>query len=516
MTFSKEVLQARMDELEGLLMKAETLSDENVLSSLKREQEALKTLIELQEPAYENLYNDMPYADVYTIAENLSVLEAEDKETTKVALNDASELTARQNSCMDAIEILSMSQEEVDKEKNLLIAEHPIRYAIQSLKDTIAEISHAKENLYNCGVEYKNYRMQAYDAAYAMGNSAYQGLIAPIRIATSDTIESIATKASEQWKTVCNKFHGVKEKVCEKVDEFIFKTDVFLERFCGGILSANNSKINELIKNEHLRKFLIGKNASPEYVTAVKAEAWKKFNGKSPIDRGIEKAEQAKEATLDILQKLQTKAADLRVNVHNAVIDFRADCLIKSAEFAYQISTNVELKSIRYMKASKKLGEAEAQIKSEIDKLLGTSTYEAKEYIPNPEIQAQINALREFSPKDTVTTLLIESKERLLADEKKAWDKQEKRIALADERLKNALVSKEERNLAQIERLHNKSEKRFNVLYQVYNKLEMFTVRQMNKAVSLNETKMKVINTENNASLDKGQNKTTMESIDRD
>lgn len=500
MTFDKDALNARMNELNELLAAGEHTLDDDTLMFLTNEKETLQQLIAFADANYEELY-DVPQADVMTLGESLAAVDAEAMVSGEQAMDDAKVLTARQRDCIDAINILSSKQEELkqdlETQGKLMIAEHPIRYAIESLKSAIADISHAKESLYSGGIEYKNYKKQACDAAFAMGNSAYQGIVAPIRTATADTIENIARSAAAQWRDICDKFHKIKEAVCKKVKEFVFKADVFFERHTKGV----NTKV---FYSKALRPSFI----NPEYVAAVKAEAWKDRGGISPLDSAVDnaitKANEMKAATEDALNGVVLKAVELRVSVHNAVIDFRVNCLMNSAKLATRVATNIELKSIRYLKAAKTLGEAEAQIKSEIDKLLEVQTCEANEYTPNPAIQAQIGALRELFPNDTTTKLLIASKEKLLADEKKAWDKQEARIAKVDAKLKDTLVHKETKELNRIEKLYDKASARFDMLVKVFHKFETIAAHQMKAAVSIgSNSKWKVVTADGSASIDK-------------
>lgn len=442
-----EELKKLNEAIKQLSDSKEDISDE-AIEAVRSEQARLHEFINMPEADFNRLY-DVPNADVVSFAETMNVKEVECRVIEDRAIEDAIDLTKTQMDCIDAINILTPEQEELpadfdfNAERSITIAEHPIRYAIQCLKDTIADISDAKTSLYESGISYKNYKQQAADAVMSAGNTAYRGIVAPIQSMSIDIIESATEKAKNVWQKTCNAFHAVKEKICSVV----------------------NDKIIAPIKNK----------------------------AKSISEK---------------VNNIRTSILDTRVAIHNYGKDFCIDALTGLIDCMNDISSDISTRAIRYAKAGNEIAKTEEQLKSEIDALLGTETYKPQEHVQNPAITAQIEAIKQMLPNDSATAIMVQQKEKLLAKEEKAWNKQEARIAKTDEKLVGKLVKDTKKDLRKTERIHHKADVRLERAAKGLDKLEFIKTRLNAKAIDIAQTKWQVIpNDKGRATIDKGVRK---------
>ena len=486
----QEKLSELAIELDGLSGICSGLSPESA-AQLESERDALQKLMDIPEAG---VFHEEGKGDD-------SIIDAEVYEITDAALEQAQELTQRQRDCAEAAGMLEQAVKNgqdgfsLDTERQIQIAEHPMHFAIQTLKDMIGEISQAKTSLYNGGIEYRNYRRQAADAAAAMGNTAYAGVVAPIQTVTRDMVESVVKNATAFWMSACQKFHEAGECIKTATFSILRAADIGAEFLTGGLFSKTITETGFWKKHGEKAGARYGMTAD-EYVKDIKDHAWgwRENSGVSPVD------------------SLVIQTTKTYVTVHNAVAGFCAKRLTNATTFMGELAKGVAGKKLKYEKAAKELGRTEQKMQQEIGALFGMKTYEAREYAPNPEILAQIEALKLLAPTDAGFKILLSEKEKLLASEKKAWDRNEEKIMQTDVQLKSSLIGMAGDELAEIRALHEKAEARCALVEKVFDRLE-FGMRCLgNKAASITrESKWKAVVSESGYTVSVEKDAITLE-----
>lgn len=522
---SKSFLEQHKESLQKVLEQYESISKafadnpeyatidfSESVESLKSEIKTIDTILAIPEENYEGLYLSGS-DDLCLLAEELSSKEKQLIDDTK-GIEDA--LTDSLESTQEAVNILKKVvdgpetnwetlKEESQNQGMKLIAENPVSFVlkesgstivngikdiINGIKENINITSQARQTCFEKDIEYKTYKQKISDAVKTMGNSAYRGIISPIRQVTLDTMSDIMDKISSSYKRTLVKFGELcgsirsNEKTLIRSGELAHLGWISYHKDC--YVKEYNKKISELndLKAAHPNSIFIQAYADRklqsltevrDYVdNDLENDVWK---GKSPYRAVYETFDNIKTKTTDtvtlskekiagIAKTIKTgvvntaeKAANSVIHLQNKAMEFISETLTESANLAVNISKRIDVRALKYEKAASELGKVEVNLNKELASLLSTESYQPKRFNPmetpkNAEIAKQLEALKTMYPDDKIIKPLLKSYEKALKKEEKKFKREEAAIAKTDRKLVQQAIKVNNNDYKEVSRFH--------------------------------------------------------------
>ena len=494
----KESLQKVLEQYESISKafadnpEYQTIDFGESVGMLKSEIEAIDTILAIPEENYKGLYLSES-DDLCLLAQELSAKESQLIDDTK-GIEDA--LTDSLEPMQEAVDILKEIAEdpeknwetikkEAEKQGIKIIAENPVSFVlkesgsvvvngikdiINGIKENISIASQARQACFEKDIEYKTYKQKISDAVKTMGNSAYRGIVSPIRQVTLDTMSDIMDKISSSYKRTLVKFgelcgnrHAIKSLIrgneLAHLGEVSYNKDYYFNKYDKKLNKLNDLKTahpNSIFIQAYVNKSMQSLTELKEYInTDLENDVWK---GKSPyrvlhetVDSIKAKTSDgitiAKEKIVGIAKSIKTgvvntseKAVNAVIRLQNKAMEFISETLVESANLAVNISKRIDIRALKYEKAASELGKVEVNLNKELASLLSTESYQPKQFNPmetpkNAEIAKQLEALKTMYPDDKIIKPLLKSYEKALKKEEKRFKREEAAIAKTDKKM---------------------------------------------------------------------------------
>lgn len=342
-------------------------------------------------------------------------------------------------------------------------AEHPIATLFNAIKQSYNDITTARAELFDAGIEYQTVRTKAAAAVKSVSDRAYTSLLSPIKDVTLDTISEVREKASTLFKRAAQnfgKFVG-KALVEDKRQAFAIMNVISGGLYTyyigkqGGLDNANRCSLKKTMDKEIMfAENLIDKHPNSAfayafYDTVITGLTEVKENvDKESIDR-YNKVENAKMAFKDGIAKAQDELKAHVASVVNAVKDkvddlhlfalsTYANDTLKKAEFLDEIAVKLDRRIHKYETIATELGKVQMDINSKLNSIVSAPTPQMEEFSKTSqckEILDEIETIKMVIPDESMARVLISKREKLLNEVEKQYN-----IDRADFNKANAIV----------------------------------------------------------------------------
>lgn len=340
------------------------------------------------------------------------------------------------------------------------------KYQINEAKKAVADVKDAVNMTREC---YKN----AIKACYDLTKIKVNETISPIISSTLATCTQVLNQSAVIYNSAMDKSAKLIHKAADMVNQARYKCTRFMDKFIDLITLGAYSKIMPKIEkyNEsHMSKTGVSiHNAINEFSRGTKDidAYWKEIHDDGFIwgkDKAVTKRDNdgasvsvvkdidspagafskafanfedwAKKEITETKQDFIAFAVSIKADIH----EIKADICEKIADFGEKYARRIESKITQLHNADKAIFETNNQLRQIIHKMTEITPYEKQPYKPSPEIQMQIDLLKDSlqypAIKAAYETLMVQ-----VEKEEHLWNKQEAKNALQHDKVNDKLMA---------------------------------------------------------------------------
>lgn len=329
-------------------------------------------------------------------------------------------------------------------------AEHPVRTLFAAIKQSYNDITAAKVELLDSGIEYQTVRTKAAAAIKSVSNRAYTSLLSPIKDVTLDTISEVREKASASFKRAAQNFGKFVGRILVNDKRQAF---AIMDVISGGLYTYYIGKQGGLDNTKHssfkktmdkeltFAENLINKHPNSAFayafydtvttgLTEVKENVDK--NSKECYDR-VETAKMNFENALGKAKdELKNRVISTVNSVKNKVDKVKLDLLstyandtLKKAEFLDEIALKLDRRIHKYETIATDLGKVQMDINNKLSSLVSAPLPQMQEFdatVQCKEILDEIETIKKIIPDKSMAEVLIAKRERLISQAEKEYN----------------------------------------------------------------------------------------------
>ena len=329
-------------------------------------------------------------------------------------------------------------------------AEHPVRTLFAAIKQSYNDITTAKVELLESGIEYQTVRTKAAAAIKSVSDRAYTSLLSPIKDVTLDTISEVREKASASFKRAAQNFGKFIGKILVNDKRQAF---AIMDVISGGLYAYYIGKQGGLDNTKHSSlkmtmdkelKFaenLINKHPNSAFayafydtvttgLTEVKENVDK--NSKECYDK-VEAAKMNFENALGKAKdELKNRVISTVNSVKNKVDKVKLDLLstyandtLKKTEFLDEIALKLDRRIHKYETIASDLGKVQMDINNKLSSLVSAPLPQMQEFdatVQCKEILDEIETIKKVIPDRSMADVLIAKRERLISQVEKEYN----------------------------------------------------------------------------------------------
>ena len=328
-------------------------------------------------------------------------------------------------------------------------AEHPVRTLFAAIKQSYNDITAAKAELLESGIEYQTVRTKAAAAIKSVSDRTYTSLLSPIKDVTLDTISEVREKASASFKRAAQnfgKFIGEilvndKRQAFAIMDVISGGLYTYYVGKQGGLDNTKHSSLKKTMDKELMfAENLINKHPNSAFayafydtvtagLTEVKENVDK--NSKECYDK-VETAKMNFENALGKAQdELKNRVISTVNSVKNKVDKVKLDLLstyandtLKKTEFLDEIALKLDRRIHKYETIATELGKAQMDINNKLSSLVSAPLpmQEFDATVQCKEILDEIETIKKVVPDKSMADVLIAKRERLISQAEKEYN----------------------------------------------------------------------------------------------
>lgn len=329
-------------------------------------------------------------------------------------------------------------------------AEHPVRTLFAAIKQSYNDITAAKVELLDSGIEYQTVRTKAAAAIKSVSDRAYTSLLSPIKDVTLDTISEVREKASASFKRAAQNFGKFIGKILvnDKRQAFAMMDVISGGLYTyyigkqGGLDNTKHSSLKKTMDKELMfAENLINKHPNSAFayafydtvttgLTEVKENVDK--NSKECYDK-VETAKMNFENALGKAKDELKNRVIVTVNsVKNKVDKVKLDLLstyandtLKKAEFLDEIALKLDRRIHKYETIASDLGKVQMDINNKLSSLVSAPLPQMQEFdatVQCKEILDEIETIKKVIPDKSMADVLIAKREKLISQVEKEYN----------------------------------------------------------------------------------------------
>lgn len=468
-----ELMKAAPEEsahIEDLIAYQESIED-----ALKFAENADRQLQEIEKDAElviqsaEEIIDKDPIVLANEYQESLNDIELNLSDEAKENINEImNELSSYKN--VNFNDLSKVSFEDMEYQAKIAIAKHPIKYAVQSLRDTMNEIKEARLFYKSIKGDYLEDFTKAEKSIIAdvsAENKDIQKAVAEVALSSVGLSATLLNDASMKFIDFVDNAGTKLKQGIRAIVKFEDKLADCITLGLHSKLLKYNSKMND--KNlskfptwgkyyQKMEQFFRGDNID-EYCKEITDNAffWGEQEESGYVESPAQMLENGIKKGIDKVGELGAEliidCKDCYESIRNMSLNYKVNLLEKSVKNLDKKETKINTKAEQLNEANKKLFEINEEKKKIIHQLNSVAPYKKAEFIPNEEISSIVHNLNKMKPsvkRDFILKIMvkeIQKQERIFNKNENRKEKEQELFLKKASKEKAKFMSEVEKNI---------------------------------------------------------------------